>query len=199
MAPVARWNANIHHHRRIIGALPDSARSALDVGTGNGLLAAELRERIPHVVGLDSDAGVLDSARGEDPRVDWIEGDVMSHPFELGAFDVVASVATLHHLSDLDAAFARLAELTAPGGLVAVVGLARSASLTDHAWDAAGAVAHALLARRHGEWEHTAPTVWPPPHSYAEVRASALRNLPGAHWERTLLRRYVVLWRKPRP
>lgn len=122
-----RWNTNIHYHRRILDAVPSGARTALDVGTGNGLLAAELRAHGADATGIDSDAAVLDSARREDGGVTWVRGDVMTYPFPLASFDVVASVAAIHHLPGLDRALARLAALTAPGGVVAVVGLARSA------------------------------------------------------------------------
>lgn len=152
---------------------------------------------VPDVTGLDSDSAVLESARGEDPEVTWIHGDLMTHPLALGSFDVVASVATLHHFSDLDLVLARLAELTAPGGVVAVVGLAKSSSPIDFAYDVAGFFQHGWHKRRRGMWEHSAPTVWPPPHSYADVRRSAARVLPGAHWHRLAMWRYALIWSKP--
>lgn len=196
-AQAVRWNNNIHYHRRILDAIPASARTALDFGTGNGLLAADLHTRVPDVTGIDIDAAVLESARAEDPGVRWIQGDVMSHPFAPASFDVVASVATVHHLPDLDRALTRLAELTAPGGVLAVVGLAKSSELIDFLYDLAGLAQQAGYKRRHGIWEHTAPTVWPPPHTYADVRRSAVRVLPGRSWTRLAMWRYLVLWQKP--
>ncbi|GAB3634305.1 class I SAM-dependent methyltransferase [Microbacterium shaanxiense] len=192
-----RWNNNIHYHRRILDAVPSGARTALDVGTGNGLLAADLRARISDVTGIDVDAAALESARAEDPGVRWIQGDVMSHPFPTASFDVVASVATVHHLPDLDKTLARLAELTAPGGVLAVVGLAKSSEPIDFLYDLAGLVAQAGHMRRHGIWEHTAPTVWPPPHTYADVKRSAARVLQGSSWTRLAMWRYLVLWQRP--
>jgi SAM-dependent methyltransferase len=193
----ARWNHNIQYHSLILRALPADARTALDVGTGDGLLAHELRRLVPRVTGLDIDAAVLERARAEDDRVDWVQGDLQTVPFAPGSFDVVVSVATLHHLPDLDAALRRLADLTAPEGVVAVVGLARSVSPLDHLYDLAGFVWHRVLARRRAVWEHTAPIVWPPPHSYAEVRRAAARALPGARWQRLVLWRYAIVWKKP--
>ncbi|MFC7788275.1 class I SAM-dependent methyltransferase [Microbacterium sp. MAHUQ-60] len=197
--PGVRWNHNIHYHRLILDAVPAAARTALDVGTGNGLLAADLHRRVPHVTGLDTDSGVLDSARREVEGVRWLQGDVMTYPFAEAQFDVVASVATLHHLPDLDAALRRLAMLTAPGGVVAIVGLARSSQPLDLVFDIAGLVQHRRYTRRFGLWEHSAPAVWPPPHSYAEVRRSAARMLPGAQWSRLPLWRYAVIWTRPGP
>ena len=192
-----RWNHNIHYHPRVLRAVPAGARTALDVGTGDGLLARELRELIPHVIGLDIDAAVLARARSDGDRIEWMLGDVRTAPLMPGSFDVVASVATLHHLPDLDAALRRFAELTAPGGVVVIVGLAREASLLDHLWGLAGVVWHRVAARRRTVWEHSAPIVWPPPHTYADVRTAAARSLPGARWRRLVLWRYAIVWMKP--
>lgn len=185
-----RWNHNIHYHRQILDVVPGGARAALDVGTGDGLLAVELRELVQHVTGIDADAHVLDSARRQQSDVAWVEGDVMTYPLTPASFDVVASVATIHHLPDLDKALTRLADLTAPGGVVAVVGLARSSRPLDHAYSIAGLIQHRRHARRLGVWEHSAPTALPA-HTYTDVRRSAARVLPGAKWRRLPMWRYA--------
>ena len=73
------WNANTHYHRILIDALPSAAQRVLDVGCGDGILAAELVEAgVPRVVALDSDAGVLARAKARHPGlpVEWMYGDV---------------------------------------------------------------------------------------------------------------------------
>lgn len=191
-----RWNHNIHYYRVILAAVPSDAGSALDVGTGNGLLASALRSRIPRVTAIDTDPEVLVSARAEDQRVDWVRGDVMTFPFPKASFDVVASVASLHHLPDVDRALVRFADLTAPGGVLAIVGLARSSRPVDFVFDVAGIVLNIGRRRKNVVWSHSAPTV-APSHSYAEVRRSAMRLLPGVTWRRLALWRYVLIWHKP--
>lgn len=190
-----RWNHNIHYHQLVLDAVPVDARSALDVGTGNGLLAADLRQRVSEVVAIDVDDDVLEAARGEVDGVDWILGDVVTYRFQR-TFDVVASVAALHHLPDLRAALRRFAELTSPGGVLVVVGLARSTRPREFAVDVLGVVQHRWLSLRRGHWEHTAPTVWPPAHSYSEVRQCAEEELPGVQWRRLPMFRYALTWRK---
>lgn len=135
-----RWNHNIHFHDVVLAAVPAGARSALDVGTGNGLLAEEIRAVLPEVVAVDLDAGVLDAA-AEHPGIQWVLGDVMTHDFGR-TFDVVASIATVHHLPDLHAALRRLADLTSPGGTLVVIGLARPTTLWDLTLSLAGVVQH---------------------------------------------------------
>lgn len=196
-AATDRWNHNIHYHPLVLGAVPAHARTALDVGTGDGILAAQLRERVPHVVGLDLDQDVLGRARAEGADVAWVRGDATATPFPPGAFDVVASVATLHHLPDPAAGLRHLASLVAPGGVLAVVGMARSTGWRDAPWEVAGVVQHQLLRRTRTYWEHTAPTLWPCPHTYAEVREAVREVLPGARWRRLALWRYAVTWSAP--
>ena len=192
------WNANIHYHSVIVEAIPPGARRVLDVGCGDGILSAELvRTGIPHVVGLDVDGPVLERAktRHGGVAVEWQEGNLFDVPFEAGSFDAVVSVATLHHMP-AEQALARFAELTRPGGVVAVVGLA-----ANDWWDAPyAAVAHSaqlILGFARGRWEHSAPIVWPPPATYVEMEWIASRVLPGVRYRRHLLGRYSLLWTKP--
>lgn len=198
MASHQLWNANIHYHSLVIEAIPHGAHRVLDVGCGDGILAARFaRTGVPHVIGLDVDGGVLDRARARHVgiTVEWRQGDVFDVPFEAGSFDAVVSVATLHHM-DSERGLARFADLVKPGGVVAVVGLA-----ANNWWDLPSAlVAHSArlalgFAREH--WEHSASTVWPPPATYREMKGIASRVLPGVCYRRYLLGRYSLVWTKP--
>lgn len=191
-----RWNHNIHYHRLILDAVPRGARSALDVGAGDGLLTQELRARVPQVTAVDLDRTVTARGRAAVPRATWIRADVMTHAFDR-RFDVVASMATLHHLPDLGGGLRRLADLTEPGGVVVIVGLAANNGVRDRAYDALGALHHRWHVRNREYWEHTAPIVWPPPHTYREVRDVARAVLPSAGWRRLPMWRYALTWHKP--
>ncbi|WP_150463283.1 class I SAM-dependent methyltransferase [Nesterenkonia ebinurensis] len=79
-----RWNHNIHYHRLILDAVPTDARSALDVGCGNGLLSKELRNTVPEVTGIDLDEDVLDETRQLSDKITWVHGDAMSYKFGRG-------------------------------------------------------------------------------------------------------------------
>lgn len=62
-SPERRWNHNTHFHARVLDAVPDGANTALDVGTGNGLLARDLYGARLNVAAIDLDADVLSTAR----------------------------------------------------------------------------------------------------------------------------------------
>jgi 2-polyprenyl-3-methyl-5-hydroxy-6-metoxy-1,4-benzoquinol methylase len=197
-----RWNHNIHYFPVLLAAIPAGAQSALDVGCGDGMLARRLRDRVPSVVGIDLDADQIAlaqtvTANDDDHDVAYVYADVLTHPFNK-QFDAIVSVATLHHL-DTEAALSRLAELVAPGGVLAIEGLARSTTARDFAHDAAGAVLTQVLKRTGGRryYEHSAPIVWPPTDSFFDVRRIAEVVLPGACFKRHALWRYTVIWNKP--
>ncbi|SEG91486.1 Methyltransferase domain-containing protein [Thermomonospora echinospora] len=192
----SRWNHNIHYHSRILRVVPKGAQRALDVGCGEGMLARELRRAVPYVTGIDLHGPSLDQAREHPGDVEYILGDFLTHPFEPASFDVVASVATLHHM-DAATGLARMRDLLRPGGVLCVVGLARSTVPYDLPCDLAGVVVGALHRAAKGYWQHPSPIVWPPPVTYAQMRALTAEILPGSRYRRHLLFRYSITWRKP--
>jgi len=193
-----RWNHNIHLHRAVLDAVPAGARSALDVGCGEGLLARELAEVVPEVVGLDLHEPSLATGCAAGPGVSFVLGDVLAAPFPAARFDLVTSVATLHHLDARDGLRA-MAGLVRPGGVLVVVGLARSRLPRDLGWELAGAVSTRALKLHPSRtyWEHSAPTVWPPPETHDGMRAIVAEELPGATFRRHVLWRWWCTWTKP--
>ena len=192
----SRWNHNIHFHPVVMKAIQPGAASALDVGTGNGELAAELRGALPDVTAVDVDSGVLATAAANHHGINWVHGDVMTYDFGR-TFDVVASVATVHHMPSLRDTLQRFAELTSPGGVMVIIGLAQATTPRDRLLSVAGVAQHQWYSRTRIYWEHSAPTVWPPPHTYSEVRDSAAQALPGVRWQQFALWRYALIWHKP--
>jgi len=198
MAPDASWNHNIHHHGLVLDALPTPCDRVLDVGCGEGLLALELAGRAERVVGLDVDEPIVEVARRDAAagNIEYLVGDLLTVDLEPGSFDAVVSVAALHHL-DAVPALERMRDLVRPGGVVVVVGLARSRRPADLSLDAAGVVASRVHRIRKGHREVAAPIVWPPPQTYAEVRRDAERVLPGVRYRRHVLFRYSLVWARP--
>ncbi len=112
----------------------------------------------------------LTSGPGSRTTVSWCHCDVLTHPLEAGPFDAVVSNAALHHLGDTRAALLRLGQLVRPGGVLAVVGFART-QWRDWPWAAVAFVARGIPIRVRGVWEHTAPTVWPPTDTGSSARS----------------------------
>jgi SAM-dependent methyltransferase len=201
MTAGGEWNHNIHYHPAVLAAVPAGATRALDVGCGDGRLARKLREVVPRVTALDQDEPTLAAARSADGGlgIDYVLGDFRRQVFEPGSFDFVCSVATLHHM-DAAAGLRRMADLLRPGGRLVLVGLARLGGvrgIRDLPAELGGVVLHRVERSRHQFVEVAAPTVLPPPETYASMRRIARATLPGASFRRRLLWRYTLVWEKP--
>jgi 2-polyprenyl-3-methyl-5-hydroxy-6-metoxy-1,4-benzoquinol methylase len=192
------WNANTHYHPVVLASLSSEVSRVLDVGCGDGLLAADLIDAgVPYVVGLDVDRPVLERAhtRYKALAIEWVQGDVLDVALAPESFDAVVSVAALHHM-DAARALTRFAQLVRPGGTIVVVGLASNTWL-DIPLAAVAVCSRLVLRLFFGRWDHSAPTCWPPPLTYREMRVLSARVLPGVRYRRHLLSRYSLVWRKP--
>jgi len=89
-----------------VSALPDSPRSVLDLGCGDGRLAAlvlEHRPSVESVVAVDSSPAMLGYARDRfdgDRRVHVREWNLDDPLTPLGTFDVVVAGFAVHHVED---------------------------------------------------------------------------------------------------
>ena len=83
----------------------------LDVGCGTGVLAARLARRGYEMVGIDPSVEMLRELRARAPDVETITGSGTALPFDDGTFDLVLSVAVMHHIAEPDAVRRTLAEM----------------------------------------------------------------------------------------
>jgi SAM-dependent methyltransferase len=195
----------VDHNRRYwpivfeaIAALAAKPDRALDIGCGTGGLTRELGRLAASAVGIDRDDPSLAEARRLGGAT-YVAGDFLEFDFGDARFDVVTSVASLHHM-DAEAALARMKALLRPGGVMVAIGLARDGTPLDLARSAAAMAAGSVLDRNANEQERDAicaPTMWPPPHTYASMRRLAEANLPGVRYRRHLFWRYSLVWRPP--
>jgi SAM-dependent methyltransferase len=192
------WNHNVHYHPLVLDAVPHGCRRALDVGCGEGVLARELRRVVPQVVAIDLHEATIRRAHRHATGVDFVVSDLLAHPFAPASFDLVASVAALHHM-DAAAALRRMRDLVRPGGTLVVVGLAARRYPADLPHDAVASVVHRLHKATKGFQEISAPTCWPPPETYAGMRRLAVELLPGVRYRRHVLWRYSLVWTRPAP
>lgn len=192
------WNANIHYDALLDAMVPLGTQCVLDVGCGDGLLAARLARRIPYVTAVDIDAPVLRRAqtRFANAPIRWLHADIMTAELPNAGFDAVVSNAALHHIEDTRTALSRLGGLVTPGGTLAVVTFV-TPSLRNGLWHLTSWVACGMANRFKGKWEHSAPIKWPPPQTLHELRSHVRALLPGACIRRLLYGRVLVTWRAP--
>src|SRR5262249_521421 len=181
------WNVNIHYDALLESKVPQGARRVLDVGCGDGFLAARLAQRVQDVTALDRDAPVLRRARARFAAapIRWVHGDVMTADLPPAGFDAVVSNAALHHIDDTRAALERLAGLVSAGGTLGVVTFVRP-SLRNGLWHLTGWAACGAVIRVKGKWEHTAPIKWPPSDTLPQPRAPGGAPPPDARLRRLL-------------
>lgn len=96
--------------------LPDRGARLLEVGCGDGRLAAALQRRGVRVLALDQSAAAVRAARAR--GVTCVRADFLA--FEHAPFDVLLFTRSLHHLQPLDEAVARARRLLVPGGRLLV-------------------------------------------------------------------------------
>lgn len=83
----------------------------LDVGCGTGVLAERLAEAGYEMSGVDPSPGMLDVAAANAPRVTTAVASGTSLPFPNDSFDLVITVAVLHHVANVDDVRATLGEM----------------------------------------------------------------------------------------
>jgi 2-polyprenyl-3-methyl-5-hydroxy-6-metoxy-1,4-benzoquinol methylase len=187
-----RRNANLDVFRALLAReLPsESVAAGIDIGCGEGETARILHSHgVGQVVGVEPhEPSIAEARRIGGDGVIYVHADALH--VDLPQADVVTSVAMLHHV-DMVAGLQAMASLVAPGGLLLVVGLAKSVYPRDLLYDVAGSVA----VRLHRPWHTMAPIVWPPPVTYAEARRIAEDVLPGVRYRREINLRYTLAWR----
>jgi SAM-dependent methyltransferase len=193
------WSHNIAYFPFIVKVAKRKVRrSAIDVGTANGMLAAELAAFIPTVVGLDANQDRVSDAAAAHPAPAGLRfelGDVLVTHLNDEPYDFVACSATLHHM-DAEAGLARLRELTAPGGTLVIVGLAFDTTGRDRFVHFATRLPIRLARARHGWFNHGGP-VANASESWTDMRRYVSDALPGAAFRKRLYWRYSVVWDRP--
>jgi len=188
----------------LLTELPPRAGTVLDLGCGTGALSRVMAARADRVLGIDLAPAMIERARAESAGIANVEfrvGDFMTEPSAGARFDVVVSVAALHH-QPIAPALARAASRVTPGGWLLIVDLFQPSGPGGIAY-LARSWAHAHFAtasrppadpefarawREHGARDHY-PTL-------RELRR-ALAALPGARPRVHLHWRWSLAWRRP--
>lgn len=114
-------------------------RQVLDVGTGTALLPIALCQRssLVQVIAIDMADAMLAAAQanimkaGLASRISLYRRDAKSTGYAAGAFDVVMSNSTIHHIPEPFDTLAEMLRVVKPGGVLFVRDLLRPASEAD--------------------------------------------------------------------
>src|SRR5919198_1008959 len=113
--------------RKALGGLRAFDRS-LEIGAGTGYFSLNMLQAglMADAVCTDISPGMLDALQANARRLELdvttIACDAEELPFEDGEFDLVFGHAVLHHLPNLDRAFAEFRRVLRPGGVVFFAG-----------------------------------------------------------------------------
>jgi ubiquinone/menaquinone biosynthesis C-methylase UbiE len=133
----AKWGIDFGHEagrqvlgkmRKALGAQPSRVGRALEIGAGTGYFTLNLLRAglIEDAVATDISQGMLDALASSADRlgveVETVRAEAERLPFDDESFDLVFGHAVLHHLPDLDGAFAELYRVLRPGGTIAFCG-----------------------------------------------------------------------------
>jgi SAM-dependent methyltransferase len=100
----------------VLGHLVPGSR-VLDLGCGEGQVARRCAADLGcRVIGIDSSAAQLHTARGRGGPPGYARGSAVSLPIRDGAFDAVVACLVLEHVEDLRASVAEAARSLRPGG-----------------------------------------------------------------------------------
>ncbi len=128
---VADWNARLYLKfedertrpaRDLVAQIPlEAAHRVVDLGCGPGNSTELLAHRFPEaeVIGIDTSADMLATARARMPHTTFIEADVGSYRLDPPA-DVILANAVLQWVPDHAALFPHLMSQLTPGGVLAV-------------------------------------------------------------------------------
>ena len=110
----------------IAAAAPEPGDAVLDIACGGGIVVCALAPHVRHATGMDMTPAMLDRARalaGEKglSNVSWDEGDALALPYPDGAFQIVVTRLSFHHVAEPPAMLREMMRVCAPGGRIVVV------------------------------------------------------------------------------
>jgi ubiquinone/menaquinone biosynthesis C-methylase UbiE len=113
---------------KALGGRDESFGAGLEIGSGTGYFSLNLLQlgMIQSLTATDISAGMLkrlaNTAEGLGLEVETEQTEAEELPFEDESFDLVFGHAVLHHIPDLDKAFAEFRRVLRPGGAIAFCG-----------------------------------------------------------------------------
>jgi ubiquinone/menaquinone biosynthesis C-methylase UbiE len=113
---------------KALGGRSESFGAGLEIGSGTGYFSLNLLQlgAIRSLTATDISAGMLkrlsNTAEALGLEAETVQTEAEELPFEDESFDLVFGHAVLHHIPDLDKAFAEFRRVLRPGGAIAFCG-----------------------------------------------------------------------------
>ena len=104
------------HRDSFLEIVPPPGRLTLDIGCGEGRLAADLTRLGHRMLAIDASPSLIAAAREAHPAVDFRLADAAALPLEDGAADLAIAFMSLHDMVDAAGAVREAARVLAPGG-----------------------------------------------------------------------------------
>ncbi|MEM7771859.1 MAG: class I SAM-dependent methyltransferase [Cyanobacteria bacterium P01_A01_bin.37] len=194
------WNHNSHFHNYLLCQLPDKINHVLDVGCGLGTFALKLSEGSEFVDALDVDAETLkEASRQHDAHnVSYQHTDFLKADLPQNSYDVIVSIASLHHM-DLEAALYKMKVLLRTSGKLLILGLYRETTVIDYMYSFISVPLNFFYLVWHHESTTTPQKISPtrPAQlSLEQIKTVSNRVIPGFRLQRHLFWRYSLVWQK---
>ena len=195
------WDHNTHFHQYLLHHCPKQIRHSLDIGCGIGLFAYKLANRSEHVDALDVESSVLKEALALNygPNIAYQQADFLNADLSQNSYDVIVSIASIHHM-DLELALIKMKELLQPSGKLLILGLYKEETLLDYVYSTVSVPVNLICLKWHQPLNKVsagarAPTR-PAQLSLREIKSVANNLIPGFRLQRHLFWRYSLIWQK---
>ena len=192
------WNHNYAYNRWISNKI-GSRRKILDVGCGNGILSLFLRNDENYVLGIDPSERSVRRANEQNMYSNAAFILTTFEDFQPNAqsFDAVIFVASIHHMSMVEA-LEKAKSLLAENGLLLIVGLAKPSNFLDWVVELLRIVPSRFISavKQNTTSEELDMEVSYDFPTMGEVRRIVRQVLPGHKMRYGLHYRYLLSWEK---
>jgi len=204
------WDHNGHYHRFLLNQVPERCAQALDIGCGTGVFSRLLAARLDQVLGLDLSPEMIIAARDRSQaftNIDFQIADFLESDLPESHFDVIVSIAAMHHLP-LAETLTRIKRALKPNGVMLILDLYKAETVMDFLVCASAVPLNIVFnlyknhrarepkEKRQAWAEHGQRDVY---QKLSQIREISSRVMPGSRLQRHLFWRYSLVWQKPEP
>ncbi|HEV7843302.1 MAG TPA: class I SAM-dependent methyltransferase, partial [Pyrinomonadaceae bacterium] len=133
--------------------VPEGCDHVLEIGCGLGAFARRVAGRARSVTAIDLSPEMIAVARKRSaegfPNLEFALCDFLQAPLPLESYDLIITLATLHHLP-LKEALSRIKSLLRPGGVLILQDLLAASGPLDRAFDLVRLPVSMMVRLRHG-------------------------------------------------